>query len=239
MLASVGKSALGAIGLVPIWFALQGCGGTSGNGGAASGGVASGGAASGGAVSGGAASGGAASLGGSAGEPIAHGGTTGGRGGESSGGSVSGGGEAAAGASSKGGAQGSGGGLSSGGTAGGGAVCPPAIPQDGVSCTVAMNCIYLDCSGAGRVTASCDGNAFSVSAVACSDIPNRCGINDCAVGQVCLEQYSGAVQRTCSANPCGAHAIGCDCAASLCQPGWTCSTQGVTVRCTSPCTNCP
>ena len=225
MRTSVGKSALWAIGLIPMSLALQGCGGTSGSGGAANGGKPSG--------------GGAASLGGSAGEPIAHGGTTGGRGGESSGGSVSGGGEAAAGASSKGGAQGSGGGLSSGGTAGGGAVCPPAIPQDGVSCTVAMNCIYLDCSGAGRVTASCDGNAFSVSAVACSDIPNRCGINDCAVGQVCLEQYSGAVQRTCSANPCGAHAIGCDCAASLCQPGWTCSTQGVTVRCTSPCTNCP
>jgi len=242
MRASVGESALWVIGLIPMWLALQACGGTSSNGGAASG---SGGATSGsggaggdGKPSGGSPSGGAESPGGSAGEPIGLGGTTGG-GGESSGGSVSGGGKAAAGASSKGGAQGSGGALSNGGTAGSGSVCPPAIPPDGFSCTVATNCIYLDCNGAGRVTASCDGNAFSVSAVACSDIPLRCGINDCAAGQVCLEQYSGTAQRTCSANPCGTHAIECGCAASLCPTGWACSTQGVTVRCSSPCTNCP
>ena len=240
MRASERECALWVIGLIPMWLALQGCGGTSSNGGAASGsgGATSGGAASGGKPSGGSPSGGAESPGGSAGEPIGLGGTTGG-GGASSGGSGSVGGEAAAGASSKGGAQGSGGGLSSGGTAGSGSVCPPVIPQDGGSCTVATNCIYLDCNGAGRVTASCDGHAFSVSAVACSDVPNHCGINECAAGQVCLEQYSGVVQRSCSANPCGAHAIGCDCAASLCQTGWACSTQGVTVRCSSPCTNCP
>ena len=226
MRASVRKCALWAISFVPLSLAL-GCGGTSGNGGAASGGAPSGGSPSGGAV-----------PGGSAGEANALGGTTA-SGGASSGGNVSVGGEAAAGASSKGGAQGSGGDASNGGAAGSGAVCPPAVPQDGSTCAVAMNCIYLDCNGAGRVTASCDSHAFAVSAVACSDIPNHCGINDCAAGEVCLEQYSGTVQRSCSANPCGAHAIGCECVASLCPTGWTCSTQGVTVRCSSSCTTCP
>jgi len=220
MWASEGKSALWATALVPLLLAMQSCGGTSG-GKPSSGGSGSG-----------------EPPGGSAGETISLGGTTA-RGGASDGGSLSGAGETGAGANSMGGAHDSGGALGNGGTAGGGSGCPPAAPQDGASCSVSMNCIYLDCNGRGRVTASCDGHGFSVAAVACSDITDHCGLSDCAAGQVCLEQYSGTFQQTCSANPCGAHAIGCECAASLCPTGWACSTQGVTVRCASSCTACP
>jgi len=228
MRASVGKSALWATGLVPLLLVIQSCTGTSDDK-PSSGGSA-----------------GAEAPGGSAGDTISLGGSAA-RGGASDGGSLSAAGEAAAGANSMGGAQDSGGALGHGGSAGShggsagssGSGCPSAVPQDGASCTAAMNCIYLDCSGRGRVSASCDGHAFAVAAVACSDIVDHCGLSDCAAGQVCLEQYSGTFQRACSANPCGTHAIGCECAASLCPGGWACSTQGITVRCSSPCTTCP
>ena len=129
----------------------------------------------------------------------------------------------------------------SGGSSAGGSTasnCPQSPPSNGATCLSQFSCTYLDCSGAGRVTATCDGSVFAVSSVACDTPPIRCGVTDCAVGQICLEQYSGTASRTCVNNSCGTEALSCDCAASLCPKGWTCTTTGVTVQCASPCTSC-
>ena len=201
------------------------------NGGNATGGnPTSGGTPSAGAANGGAANAGTANRGGNANGGAAMGGTA--NGGAANGGGNANGGAAMGGAKQSGGATGSGG-------LGGAAQCPPSAPQDGSACTMPINCVYLDCSGAGRVSAACDGHAFSVAATPCEQTPTYCGQTSCATGQICVEQYSGTASRECSANPCGSHAISCDCAASLCPTGYLCSTIGTTLRCQSPCTTCP
>lgn len=197
--------------------ALSGCTGGSDKEAVGAGGVSNGGAAAGGV------SGGTIELGGAASGGLATGGAE-------VGGAVSSGGNAPS-----GGASGNGG----GGTGGGGSECPAQIPAERTACGQVQACYYSDCAARGRVTAICYGHEFTITATPCDQVTVNCGSTDCAPGQICVEAYSGAASSTCMDNPCGSHALGCDCAAKLCETGWSCSTQAFSVRCSSPCTMCP
>src|SRR6185295_4855435 len=108
-------------------------------------------------------------------------------------------------------------------------------------CTRSEVCTYLDCGGRGRVSATCNGQRFTVESFPCNMTVTQCGTAMCGQNMICLEQLSGAATRQCVPNPCGTSAITCGCAGSLCARGWSCSAVQTTVSCTSTCpmATCP
>jgi hypothetical protein len=139
----------------------------------------------------------------------------------------SGGGNASGGHSSSGASQ------SVGGNDGGDAGSCPATPlASGSPCSGQSQCTYLDCSGVGQVTVSCNGSGSAASLETLPCGPVRCaGIGDCAAGEVCVIVAStGMQQAKCVANPCPGRAVGCDCIGSLCE-GATCVAFGTVITC--------
>jgi hypothetical protein len=148
-------------------------------------------------------------------------------GGASSGGAATGG-AATGGGTATGGSPGSGGESATGGSPGSGgnssAECPSAAPADATMACAGPrpSCFYEDCTGAGQVTATCDGEVYQTETVACEEF--SCGGETCAAGQICAINAGGALIGTCMDNPCGDGAVTCACARPDC--GGSCFVSG-------------
>jgi hypothetical protein len=116
--------------------------------------------------------------------------------------------------------------------------CPPRAPKAGAACdNPALDCSYVDCKGAGETNVHCYRGKIVIETLPCAAF--SCGGGaECHGDQICVERKSGAHATRCVPNPCGANAVSCECAASLCN-GEACSTHGRTVRCGGPCRGCP
>jgi hypothetical protein len=64
--------------------------------------------------------------------------------------------------------------------------CPASAPADGEGCTGTGSCSYMDCSGAGVVTAVCSAEHWTVTATPC--LSRSCGFGgvQCDPGELCV-----------------------------------------------------
>jgi hypothetical protein len=111
--------------------------------------------------------------------------------------------------------------------------CPPTAPTQGASCTCVSTPVpcHYDCATSMKsIDATCVNDVWSTQITTCAAVP--CGASMCMPGQICVKRTSGpGYTYQCSDNPCGANALSCTCAASLCQAGTTCSVSGTTLSC--------
>jgi hypothetical protein len=106
--------------------------------------------------------------------------------------------------------------------------CPVNPPANGAPCSGSYQCTYLDCDGAGQISAFCNGTTVSTEVLLC--VATACGASECEPPSICVERQGGMVVE-CADNPCGDRAITCGCAADLCNPTEMCSTTGAKVHC--------
>jgi hypothetical protein len=135
---------------------------------------------------------------------------------------------------------GTGGGTGGSGGSGGFDCCPAARPGDGDDCSGCGpgSCTYLECSGAGKVVATCtDSETWQLDITPCA--PFDCGGAQCAPGQICLEKAGGALLIECVDDPCAGQPLTCACGADVC-PGACQGFSDTTLHCNT-CTSgvCP
>jgi hypothetical protein len=118
--------------------------------------------------------------------------------------------------------------------------CPSAPPHDGASCVGEQRCFYEDCAGAGRTSATCANDVWTVASATCQRTSCQSGManSQCDPGTLCLAIASGVPVALCTPNGCGGGPISCDCLASCsgtCRVSGT-AESGFTIECNP---NCP